>query len=101
MAFAPLRHRNYALVWAAGLISNIGTWMETVAVGDLVARSTGEAGWTALVAAAGFLHVVAEHGRHSVYGIASGRTPSEADYLMGKWVRAGFGTHNIDNCSRA
>ncbi|MEZ5179546.1 MAG: MFS transporter [Acidimicrobiales bacterium] len=55
VAFAPLRHRNYALVWAAGLISNIGTWMETVAVGDLVARSTGEAGWTALVAAAGFL----------------------------------------------
>lgn len=55
MAFAPLRHRNYALVWTAGLISNVGTWMETVAVGDLVAQRTGEAGWTALVAAAGFL----------------------------------------------
>lgn len=54
-ALAPLRHRNYALVWSAGLISNVGTWMETVAVGDLVARETGEAGWTALVAAAGFL----------------------------------------------
>lgn len=54
-AFAPLRHRNYALVWWAGLISNVGTWMETVAVGDLVADRTGEAGWTALVAAAGFL----------------------------------------------
>jgi MFS family permease len=54
-ALAPLRHRNYALVWSAGLISNVGTWMETVAVGDLVARDTGEAGWTALVAAAGFL----------------------------------------------
>lgn len=52
---APLRHRNYALVWMAGMVSNIGTWMETVAVGDLVARRTGEAGWTALVAAAGFL----------------------------------------------
>ncbi|WP_421117855.1 MFS transporter [Aquihabitans daechungensis] len=55
VAFAPLRHRNYALVWAAGLISNVGTWMETVAVGDLVADRTGQAGWTALVAAAGFL----------------------------------------------
>lgn len=55
LAFAPLRHRNYALVWAAGLLSNVGTWMETVAVGDLVADQTGEAGWTALVAAAGFL----------------------------------------------
>ena len=36
-------------------MSNVGTWMETVAVGDLVANRTGEAGWTALVAAAGFL----------------------------------------------
>jgi len=54
-AFRPLRHRNFALVWSAAAISNIGTWMETVAVGDLVAHRTGQAGWTALVAAAGFL----------------------------------------------
>ncbi len=54
-AFTPLRHRNFALVWSAALISNVGTWMETVAVGDLVAHRTGKAGWTALVAAAGFL----------------------------------------------
>jgi MFS family permease len=55
VAFAPLRHRNFALVWSASMISNVGTWMETVGVGDLVANRTGEAGWTALVAAAGFL----------------------------------------------
>lgn len=54
-AFQPLRHRNFALVWSAALVSNVGTWMETVAVGDLVAQRTGEAGWTGLVAAAGFL----------------------------------------------
>ena len=52
-------------------------------------------------AAAGFTDVVARHGERSVYAIASGRTPSEADYLMQKWVRAGFGAHYIDNCSRA
>lgn len=55
VAVRPLRHRNFALVWTAALVSNVGTWMETVAVGDLVAGRTGEAGWTALVAAAGFL----------------------------------------------
>jgi MFS family permease len=55
VALAPLRHRNYALVWTAGLISNVGTWMETVAVGSLIADTTGKAGWTGLVAAAGFL----------------------------------------------
>src|SRR3954471_5674382 len=55
VALRPLRHRNFALVWTAALVSNVGTWMETVAVGDLVAGRTGEAGWTALVAAAAFL----------------------------------------------
>jgi formate dehydrogenase major subunit len=53
------------------------------------------------VAAKGFQQVVQIYGRHAVYGIASGRTPTEADYLMQKFIRAGFGTHNIDNCSRA
>jgi len=52
-------------------------------------------------AAAGFLTVAEKYGRHSIYGVASGRTPSEADYLVQKWVRVGFGTHNVDNCSRA
>ena len=53
------------------------------------------------VAADGFRKAVEQFGRHSVYGIASGRTPSEADYLMQKFIRAGFGTNYIDNCSRA
>lgn len=53
------------------------------------------------VAAAGFRRVVEQHGRHAVYGIASGRTPSEANYMMQKFMRVGFGANYIDNCSRA
>jgi predicted molibdopterin-dependent oxidoreductase YjgC len=52
-------------------------------------------------AARGFLDVLEKHGRHSVYGVASGRAPSEGAYLMQKWIRSGFGTNFIDNCSRA
>ncbi|NJN81370.1 MAG: molybdopterin-dependent oxidoreductase [Caldilineaceae bacterium] len=53
------------------------------------------------VAANGFRRAAEEHGRHSIYAIASGRTPTEADYAMQKFIRAGFGSHQIDNCSRA
>jgi predicted molibdopterin-dependent oxidoreductase YjgC len=53
------------------------------------------------VAAAGFRRAVADHGRHSIYAIASGRAPNEAAYMLQKFVRAGLGTHYIDNCSRA
>jgi predicted molibdopterin-dependent oxidoreductase YjgC len=72
----------------------------------LVRRSDGklhETDWeeALTVAAAGFQRAVEQHGRHSVYGIASGRAPNEAAYTMQKFIRAGFGTHYIDNCSRA
>ena len=53
----PLRHRNFALIWSAALLSNIGSWMQTVAVGVLVTAKTGKAGWTGLVAAAAFLPI--------------------------------------------
>ncbi len=52
-------------------------------------------------AASGLAKVVEEHGRHSVYTVASGRAANEAAYTMQKFVRAGLGTNYIDNCSRA
>ena len=52
-------------------------------------------------AAEGFRKVLKEHGRHAMYGVASGRAPNEAAYTMQKFIRAGFGTNQIDNCSRA
>ena len=54
-ALAPLRHRNFALLFSAGLVSNAGTWMQTVAVGALVGKLTGQAGWVGLVMAGAFL----------------------------------------------
>ena len=53
------------------------------------------------IAAEGFRRTLEQHGRRSIYGIASGRAPHEAAYSMQKFIRAGFGTHQIDNCSRA
>lgn len=54
-SFAPLRHRPFALLWTGAFLSNIGTWMEAVAVGVLVTTETDQAGWAGLVAAAAFV----------------------------------------------
>lgn len=56
-ALRPLRRRDFTLIWLAALVSNVGTWMQTVAVGVLIADVTGQAGWTGLVAAAAFLPI--------------------------------------------
>jgi MFS family permease len=53
----PLRHRGYALLWSAGLVSTIGSWMQAVAVGALLISRTGQATWAVLVAAAAFLPI--------------------------------------------
>jgi MFS family permease len=55
----PLRSRNFALIWSAALVSNLGSWMQTVALGVLVFSHTGAAGpaWAGLVAAAGFVPI--------------------------------------------
>jgi MFS family permease len=53
--FAPLRHRAFRRIWIGGFVSNIGTWMETIALGIYVTTATGRAAWTGVVAAAGFL----------------------------------------------
>jgi MFS family permease len=51
----PFRHRAFTLLWTAGLVSTIGSWMQTVAVGALVISDTGQATWAVLVAAGAFL----------------------------------------------
>ena len=54
-SLSPFRHRAYARFWFGAFVSNIGTWMETVGVGILVTKQTGQAGWAGMVAAAAFV----------------------------------------------
>ncbi len=54
-SLAPFRSRNFTLMWIGALLSNTGTWMETVGLSYYVAHTTGEVKSSALVAAAGFL----------------------------------------------
>jgi MFS family permease len=54
----PFRHRSYAILWTGSFVSNIGTWMETVAVGVFVTQTTGQAAWTGTVAALTYVPTV-------------------------------------------
>jgi MFS family permease len=40
LMFRALRHRNYQLFWTGSFLSNIGTWMQTIAQGWLVRELT-------------------------------------------------------------
>jgi predicted molibdopterin-dependent oxidoreductase YjgC len=51
-------------------------------------------------AAHGFMAAARAHGPKAVFAIASGRAPNEASYAVQKFIRAGFGTNSVDNCSR-
>ena len=52
--FSPLRHRAVRLLWGAAVVSDVGTWVQLIVVGSLVAASTGSAIQTGLVALATF-----------------------------------------------
>jgi len=56
-SLAPFQSRDYSILWTGSLLSNVGTWMETVALSYYVADTTGRASWAAAVAAAGFLPI--------------------------------------------
>jgi MFS family permease len=51
-AWTPLRHRLYRAVWTAQLVSNLGTWMQTVGAQWLMGSLGGSALEVALVQAA-------------------------------------------------
>jgi len=45
-------------LWSGAFVSNIGTWMETVAVGVYVTQTTGQSGWTGTIAALTYVPTV-------------------------------------------
>jgi predicted MFS family arabinose efflux permease len=51
-AWAPLRHRQFAVLWSAGLVSSIGTWMHDLAAGWFMATLDPTPYMVALVQAA-------------------------------------------------
>jgi formate dehydrogenase major subunit len=61
-----------------------------------------EASWDeALDLAAGRLKAIhSEHGPGSIAGFGSAKCSNEEAYLFQKLIRAGFGTNNVDHCTR-
>lgn len=53
--FRPLRHRGVRLWLGASMVSDIGTWVQLIVVGSLIAADTGSAIQTGLVALATFM----------------------------------------------
>jgi len=61
-----------------------------------------EVSWDVAIAhaAAELQRIQRVHGRASVGGVSSSRCTNEEIWLMQKFVRAGLGNNNIDNCAR-
>jgi MFS family permease len=57
-AWAPFGHRTFAAMWSAQFVSNIGSWMQTVAAQWLMLTLTSSATYIALVQTAASLPVV-------------------------------------------
>jgi MFS family permease len=57
-AWSPFRHRLFAAMWSAQFVSNIGSWMQTVAAQWLMLTLTTSAVYVALVQTAAGLPVV-------------------------------------------
>ncbi len=84
-ARAALDHRPFRLVWTGALASNIGTWMQNVALGALAFKLTGSSGFVALL---GF----AQLGPMLLLSIVGGLL---ADTVDRKWLLIGCQTQQM------
>ncbi len=75
----------------AGFTADPGNWSEVFR----------EATWEeALALAAGGLKKIRDEDRHALAGFGSAKGSNEEAYLFQKLVRTGFGTNNVDHCTR-
>jgi formate dehydrogenase major subunit len=61
-----------------------------------------EASWDEALefAASGLKRIREQHGRYALAGFGSAKGSNEEAYLFQKLVRAGFGSNNVDHCTR-
>ncbi|HWP20076.1 MAG TPA: formate dehydrogenase subunit alpha [Burkholderiaceae bacterium] len=61
-----------------------------------------EASWDEALdlAASGLVRIRDRHGKRSLAGFGSAKGSNEEAYLFQKLVRTGFGSHNVDHCTR-
>jgi len=61
-----------------------------------------EASWEEAMekATSGFLKLKQKYGKYSLVGFGSAKGSNEEAYLFQKLVRTGFGTNNVDHCTR-
>lgn len=85
-------------MWSAALVSNVGSWMQTVALGYVVTRNTGNPLWTGVIAAAAFVPIgllspvggaLADRLDHRRWLVAT--TLAEAAFAAGLALAAGAG----------
>lgn len=61
-----------------------------------------EASWDEAldVAAQGLAKIIQQHGKYALAGLGSAKGSCEEAYLFQKLIRTGFGTNNVDHCTR-
>ena len=83
--------RREGIEKSAGFVVDPGNWTEVFR----------EASWDeALEMAASGLQRIRDEDRHALAGFGSAKGSNEEAYLFQKLVRTGFGTNNVDHCTR-
>ena len=68
----PLKHRDFSLFWSGALISNIGTWLQNVALSWLVLEITNSPFWVSMVTFCQFIPTL-------LFGLFGGLVADRAD----------------------